>query len=205
MELYHIHRINEHGNYEVGQILHPGTAFNSMHESFLNLSSSFPATTKEINGKTINYMTRFDEYLGKVMESDNISPEELKKILLFARSYTLNSSINTREMILEEVRRESYPTLPSRYSCIWLTDDDSFFHWLQELKSGKKEICTVEVNGNLFLSADSLLPSISIPNDEMYKQAHKYWNPDPEYLKTATDREYLFEGELKIIKKFEWN
>ena len=140
MELYHIHRINAHGNYEVGQILHPGTAFNSMHESFLNLSSSFPATTKEINGKTINYMTRFDEYLGKVMESDNISPEELKKILLFARSYTLNSSINTREMILEEVRRESYPTLPSRYSCIWLTDDDSFFHWLQELKSGKKYV-----------------------------------------------------------------
>lgn len=203
MELYHIHRINKHDNYHEGRILYPGTAFNSMHETFLGMSSSIPAATKTINGKAIDFMARFDKYLEKKIERDNISPEELKEILWFARAYAANSSINTREMILEEVRRESYPTLPSRYKCIWLTDEEGIEFWIPEIikKDGKYEIYKVNADGNLFLSTNTLLPDCYLKNKAMYEQAHKYWNPNPEYLKTAKDKEYLFEGELKLIKK----
>ena len=31
--------------------------------------------------------------------------------------------------------------------------------------------------------------------------SHKYWNPDPSYLEHAKDKEYLIEGEVKLLKK----
>ena len=203
MELYHIHKLNEHDeSYEEGIILYPGSEFNKMHERSLENTTSYIASIREKNGISYRYRTPFTDYLEKKLKRKNTSDEEYNSMINFIQVYMYNSAIDFREMILEEVRREFYPTLPSRYSCIWLTDEECLEYWKKQLNvKDKYEIFKVEAIGNIFVSRDFLLPGIHLPHGSMYKLAHGYWNPSEENLRNVKDKEYLFEGELKLIKR----
>ena len=203
MKLYHIHLNSEYNDlFKEGATLHPGQDFNLLHQHFLMSSSSYLVKQKEIDNKTFNFYNCFDEYFGKKLRRKNITKVEFKRMAEFIKMYVHDSSMDFRELILEEIRREYYSNLPSRYKCMWLTDRDSISHWIETLRIKRGyQVFKVEVNGNIFTSADSLLPPINLPHGEIYDLSHKYWNPDSSYLEQAKDREYLVEGEVKLLEK----
>ena len=51
-----------------------------------------------------------------------------------------------------------------------------------------------------FVSTDSLLPQAHYYKDGMYEQAKHYWDPSLADLE-KDDREYLYEGELRLTKR----
>lgn len=113
-----------------------------------------------------------------------------------------NSNIDFRELILEEVRLRCFNDRPTRYKCMWLTDEESLPFWLDTLKNIKElKTYELEVDGNIFVSTNSLLPDGYITKDLIYSKALEYWNPKEEDLKDAKDKEYLFEGKVKVLKR----
>jgi len=192
MELYHIHSHNSYDDlYKVGNTITIGESYNSMTQKFMDSGA-----TKIFNPNINDYVDFQDE--AKKMFMYGLTPQEIYNNLC----YFLNDvRMNSREFILEQIRLTIDKELPSRYKCIWLTDEESLDFWKKSFKNRLDSIYKVEVDGNLFTSSESLLPNPTALHKEMYEQAYKYWQPDQEYLKNAKDKEYLFTGELKILKK----
>ena len=59
----------------------------------------------------------------------------------------------------------------------------------------------VEADGNIFVSTDKLLPCGYHKVRMIYEESFRYWNPSEEDLKDAKDKEYLFVGNLRILRR----
>jgi hypothetical protein len=204
MKLYHIHRNNNYDDlYYEGNTLVFGKTPNQMYSWFLSESSDYDERIEIEDDKTICY----HRDLADVLDIDVInkmSDEEKKNLVKKLHAYVQNTKINFREMILEEVRLKSFPTRPSRYTCMWLTDKDGIDEWYKKLhrpSDGEYKIFEVEADGNIFLSSSLLLPHTSFPHEKMYGCAYRYWNPDDRSLKVIESREYLLEGQARLVKR----
>ena len=192
MELYHIHSHNSYDDlYKVGNTITIGESYNSMTQELMDSGA-----TKKYNSYINDYVD-FQELFEYMCIKRDTAEIISKKLGCFLTDVRMNS----REFILEQIRLTIDKELPSRYKCIWLTDEESLGFWKKSFKNRLDSIYKVEVDGNLFTSSESLLPNPTALHKEMYEQAYKYWQPDQEYLKNAKDKEYLFTGELKILKK----
>ncbi len=202
MKLYHIHKPNKYDDlYVEGNSFEVGKKANSFYSEFLNRSSSYLHHVEEKDGKTINHRNNINELL-ELDEINNMTPEQKKELFYLIKGYVIDSQIDIREMILEEVRFRYFNDLPTRRSCMWLTDEESLEKWYKLLKYGDGySLYEVDVDGNLFISTNELLPQTHCSRDLMYKAAYDYWKPTKEDLKDAKDKEYLFEGEVKILRR----
>ena len=105
-----------------------------------------------------------------------------------------------REVYMEIARRLVDPSLPSRKNSIWLCDAKGIKHWSNVLDEETK-IYIVSGTGTLFKSSDAFIPDSFLNGHDMIEKAKKYWNPvftEPYHEEQA---EYLFQGEIKILKK----
>ena len=108
-----------------------------------------------------------------------------------------------REMTFEEIRRQQFSALPSRYTCIFLIPDDeeSVRFWWNDLRTqgeGKRRIYEVSATGIAHRASQTLLGQLETRSvEEWEKMAVGYWSNQPQ----ATDDEILFEGELRIIRE----
>ena len=202
-QLYHIHICNRMDElFKEGNTLVIGNEPNHFRQDFLNRSCTFVDHT-EIDEK--GHERNYHRNLGDVLNLEAFTKLPVNKqfeVLARLKEYVINSKIDFRELILEDVRKELYPYYPSRNTCIWLTDKDSLPYWEDMLKTKdrKHEIYEVDTNGKLFVSTDDLLPAGHLPHDMMYNKALQYWSPTSADLEKNT-REYLFEGELKLTKR----
>ena len=94
----------------------------------------------------------------------------------------------TRELIMEEVRREVAPLAPSRQRCLWAAADLTLArHWKNRL-GGDARILEIAVKGTVFHADANLLLGDSEPLSVTYDRARRYWRgesgdaPDPEVL-----------------------
>ena len=136
--------------------------------------------------------------------NESISQEELTKLANLVQHYLRYSPILLREYILESIRLREFPQYISRAHCLYLTDRDSLKFWKGELE--KYDIYKVEVTGNLFSSYECLLPQRNQSILTQEYQARCYWQEKlDDYLKfmehNINDREYLFQGNVKVLKK----
>ena len=203
-QLYHIHVSNSHDDqfYE-GNIIIVGKEFNNFRQDFLRRSATYlDRSEMGEDGKSHDYYRDLENVLS-LDKFKGLNVAQQLRVLEAVRAYVINSKLDFREIILEDVRKLLHPAYPSRYNCIWLTDKDSLPFWEQQLKADKRgaQIFEVEYDGNLFLSTNTLLPDSYIPRDIMYQEAKKYWEPSFEDLVKNDDREYLFTGELKLTKR----
>ena len=130
----------------------------------------------------------------------------LKQILVASKQVIMQTNICRREFALEQIRKEFYPSLPSRFNSIWLTDENNLNFWKNNLVENKSdysflELYQVDITGDLFKSSDYFIPKDKLTMLEMFEQAKKYWNPEFINDKTLIGTEYLFQGKLKIIRK----
>lgn len=152
-----------------------------------------------------------EQYLGTMLDKiirilgtgkrDSISTEVLIQVLEDARGFLSNSRIVKRELALEEIRKLYYPDRPSRKNCIWLCTERELSHWLDYITRGGK-VFQVLADGTFFAASDSLLPNGIKGYQDCLEASHAYWNPSQDIM-LADDLEYLFYGELEVVKQLD--
>ena len=181
--------------------------------SHFNHDLDIPAGVRTIQEEIVPLTKFIDEVLKginteeKILKLKELDDEEflrkgkyLYRVLKDSKNKIYGLSLKNREEALEEVRKEKYPNLPSRYHCIWVCDEKSLDFWLKKLNENST-IYKLLLNGELFKSSDSFLPEDGETKKKQKSEADKYWNPvfiNDDEEKTA---EYLFQGKVKILER----
>ncbi|MGH8280467.1 MAG: DUF2441 domain-containing protein [Gammaproteobacteria bacterium] len=105
-----------------------------------------------------------------------------------------------RELVLENVRRQMYPDLPSRSSCIWLIPEDerALRFWLDNMRGGHKKVFRVQASGELHRAPQQPVMGDTISLTEWRRRALDYWNGvDAE----SFDDELTLRGEVRVVEE----
>lgn len=107
----------------------------------------------------------------------------------------------TREVVLEEVRKELFIDKPSRQNCFWLieSDNDAIRYWLETLDKVTKKLFRVEATGKIHIADQTYLDLSADPLDGLKQRAIKYWKS--ESPKKQTFNECVFEGTIHVISE----
>jgi hypothetical protein len=102
----------------------------------------------------------------------------------------------TRELIMEEVRREVAPLAPSRQRCLYAGADlDLARHWKDRL-GGEGRILEIAVTGCIVEADPNLLLGDSEPLSVTYCRARRYWQGEKG---DAAEAEVLVSGWIKVV------
>lgn len=209
-EMYHYHAKNNSDDlWKKGNIIKIDKDFES------NLIRRWEnSSTYYINGKneyelvnSLDYNIdklnnpEFIDELRNLSEEDFIDcAKDLGRYFKTVNGILINYLCRDREYIMEMVRQKYYPNLPSRYNSIWLCDDKSKDFWNTRLRNNKV-LYNVSLSGNLFKSSDAFIPNYRLPLYVMEELSHNYWNPKFETEEQEMKAEYLFQGEVKVLKR----
>ncbi|MBR3490365.1 MAG: DUF2441 domain-containing protein [Bacilli bacterium] len=167
------------------------------------------------SGKVIKVDNSFQSRIGQALDSYSgivdlylkylENPSENEHLLVeFNRMIESGMFIFTaafqREVFMEIARRLVDPSLPSRKNSIWLCDANGLRHWCNVLDE-KTDRYIVSATGEVFKSSDAFIPDSFLNGHDMIEKSKKYWDPvftEPYHENQA---EYLFQGEIKILKK----
>lgn len=205
--MYHFHKSGRFDDvWKCGNTLHIDNNFQS---NFIKILDDF--NTNSVNGGS--FCSEVSDYFERDSSKDVLdrilgagqSRYELMNYLRQACNIIWEANIFKRELALEEVRKKSFSALPSRKHSVWVTDIDGLDFWEKVLKPVKNSpfhlsLFSVSLSGNLFKSNEELLPRDVHTFDECLKAAYGYWNPDFT-LVDPSKNEYLFQGEMKILKR----
>ena len=147
-----------------------------------------------------NFIIR--NYIESLKEND---PEKLWKACKVIRDTKADiGEIYQREVALEILRILKYPDLPSRKHSLFLCDEKSKRHWKDSLDLCNGiglDLFVVSVTGKLFKSSDVFIPCGYGSLDKTLEDSKKYWKPDFKTNVEDAQAEYLFQGNVKILKK----
>lgn len=174
-------------NYKVGDIIHFGDEPNGQEFNCLNLSFN-----KE--GQPLHKLG-FDNAKKGIFKNKN---------LIFDLSKALsNYDFIMREFALEEVRKQQFPHLPSRFRCMFLSEDtDTCLHNLQGFinrgAGTNLQAIKVRVNGEAHFVKDYGVGRLGLSFNEYKEEAIKYWSQDQH--STSATKEILFTGDVEIVE-----
>lgn len=194
MNHYHMNGVHD----ELWQVGNELTIDNSFTSNFCTILDSFSTKIDISNGDS----TSLDKIIKYYRDNKDKITFDVGMSLLEDSYRIINGIIIlNRERALEEYRKLYYPDLPSRLHSIWLSDKDSLDFWKMELNENSTlfELC---VSGNIFKSSDWFIPKDQLSVLEMYENAKYYWNPNFDSVQDEKRNEYLFQGNIKILKKY---
>jgi hypothetical protein len=121
-----------------------------------------------------------------------------KDQLTFLAGVLREAGMYIRELVFEEVRRESFPTRPSRRYAIWLSELRQIKPWLGWFSGyGKtRRIFEIEATGSFHSGSQRFLDSDIDSFSTYRKNAFEYWKG------TGTKNglvEILFVGQLEVV------
>ncbi|SEQ23943.1 Protein of unknown function [Virgibacillus subterraneus] len=103
----------------------------------------------------------------------------------------------TKEFVFEQTRLAMNSDLPSRWTGLWVTDEEHLPYWEHATNCDEYQIVKMELNGKL-LEADAYwIESEPDALSEIRKRAAYYWQGA---IFRPGKMEYLFEGEAKVIE-----
>ena len=145
--------------------------------------------------------------MDQINDDDNYETENNNWKDIF-KSVTRNSYfLNARyyEIFFEKIRKNEYPSLPSRQSCIYMCDVNNLEFWYSKfLKETGKEsllIYSFEADGIMHYADPEWLELGVKPNAHYEEIAKKYWKGEIHPDQTG-QKEILFNGTLRRIDKF---
>jgi len=174
-------------DYKVGEKIYFGESRNGQYNNCMNVSFN-------LNGEPLH---KFGfKHLKHGLFKD-------KKLILEMSKALNNYDFIMREFALEEVRKEKFSYLPSRFSCMFLSDDEevclhNFNDFLKKDKGNIFQAIKVKVNGEVHFVKDYGVNRLGLSFNEYKEEAVKYWSQD-QNSKSAT-KEILFKGEAEIIE-----
>ena len=197
-EMYHLHKNTVFNDiWTKGNEIIIDDNFNSYYSIIFNFFNT--------SVKTTDGLESFDQIIDSYLKEEQ-DKEMYIRMLKEARKIIVGMNVFKREMALEEIRKELYPSLPSRKHSIWLCDEKGIDFWKKELigeVSDELDLFKVSVSGNLFKSSDSFIPSNENDYGKNLKEAKNYWNPKFETEEEEKKAEYLFQGRVKILEKID--
>ncbi|WP_282156324.1 DUF2441 domain-containing protein [Cytobacillus gottheilii] len=107
-----------------------------------------------------------------------------------------------REIVLEEVRRESFPYLPSRYNCLWLLPNNfqAIEFWCKELEHPGK-LLKLNVKGNIHSVNQKHLTTGLFNLKQLREMAINYWE-GTKHGDNPAEEEILFTGEITVEAEY---
>lgn len=194
-EMYHFHKKNK-----FDKIWKPKNEIiidNSFNGDFLENIKKYTTAVMLDNNEKETFSYTIDRYL-----KANHDIEIYKEMLVNASNIIKQLNILKRELILEQIRQQYYPELPSRKHSIWLCDGKQVDYWNEILSEDNNiMLFKVLITGNLFKSSEAFMPQDISTYGENIREAEQYWNPKFETEDQENRAEYLFQGKLKILKK----
>lgn len=123
----------------------------------------------------------------------------------FLKNSLSHTSRAIREVVTEMIRLESFPLLPSRFECLYGTENlDDLIEWKELFESYNRiilQIVKLESTGPVFKGNASLLPDLEDSSFlEKIDQAKEYWSsPTDNHLS-----EVLIGGEITVTEIVEY-
>lgn len=103
----------------------------------------------------------------------------------------------TKELAIEQTRMQINRDLPSRWHCIWLSDEEHLPYWEKEVHNKSYQIVKLKLNGKLFAGDAHWVEKQPSPLAKVREYANHYWNGD---IFRPGKKEYLFEGVAEVIE-----
>ena len=174
-------------HYKVGDKIHFGNESNGQEYNCLNLSF-----TKE--GQPLHKLG-YDNAKKGIFKN--------KKLLIDMSKALSNYDFILREFAMEEVRRQQFPNLPSRFRCMFLSEDeDTCLHNLEGFinrGAGKNlQAIKVKVNGEAHFVKSFGISRLGLSFNDYMKEAFEYWNQDQN--SSSATKEILFVGDVEVIE-----
>lgn len=174
-------------NYKVGQVLEVGGQPNGQYHKCRN--QDFLSKEGIVMHEAAHIYAHHDKKKNKNFEL------EMAKALL-------EYDFIMRELALEEVRKEKFPHMPSRFSCMFLSETaEECLKNFEEFKKLKKGACLqaikVKVTGNAHFVRGGIGRE-GFSYNQYVLEAERYWREG-----VNTDRkvqEILFEGKVEVVE-----
>lgn len=111
-----------------------------------------------------------------------------------------------REMVFEEVRKEHFPTLPSRKKCLWVIPNEikRINYWWDRLPRDDNEervLLKLRLTGNIHKCNQSFITLDYASVLDKKELALNYWSGVPG--NSDIENEYLFEGTVTVEEIFD--
>ena len=194
---YHIHRLNngdgssnEHGKkWQIGNQLTFEDDYNGLWKRIVDFNGLENFSTDLQNHRILNY-------LGQII--DKIVPENEADRNFFTGSPLFQYLEFTRETVLERVRNQFFPHLPSRQKGIWLTDLENAQSWRTILgENCQVKVFKVRFTGVIHKADEAWITTDSLSLENYYKMAKGYW--EGRIKEGVPTYEYLGVGKLEIV------
>lgn len=104
-----------------------------------------------------------------------------------------------KEIIFEEVRKDKFPCLPSRYNCIWLCEEEKVDYWYIALRDQNSLIYKVKATGKSHIADEKWLINDIVPGNRIREYANSYWTGE---LSKKPELEILFSGNVEIVRRY---
>jgi hypothetical protein len=141
-------------------------------------------------------------------DSDLINSYLTKSQIYRELAYEMNENLIQylkwiREEVFENYRKQKFPNLPSRKTCLWLCEKKDINEWWKILyPNNSKKIIEINFNSEqkIHCGNGSLIISETLNIHDYMKLAEKYWNGE---ISENCEIETLFEGDFEVINEFE--
>ncbi len=166
-------------------------SFDKTHKNrlyYFFLDNNFKSNSNKSLNQIINH-------LDSTIENEDLS---------FLKDSLSHTSRAVREVITEMIRLEYFPTLPSRFECLYGSDNlKGMLEWKKLFESYNRDIIQIvkiETTGPIFKGNADLLPSLENSSFlEKIEQSKNYWNSPAENYLT----EVLIGGEIIVTEIIE--
>lgn len=101
-----------------------------------------------------------------------------------------------KEYVIEQTRLNVNTELPSRWNCIWLTDEKHIEYWREYYQHLEYKLVKMKVTGKIFRADAHWIEIQPIPFEEVKERANYYWRGD---IFRPGKMEIMFEGIAEVI------
>lgn len=209
---FHIQRLNGiRKEWFEGEIIN--TNENNLNNFYADLIEStgqfYNYNERELD--LINYSNSVYKNLNRLETFENYEKENLLLYSKIEQYKMLTSDLHenllqylkwTREEIFENIRKSNFNNLPSRKTCIWLTEIENIPKWWKMFKnSTSKKILEIEIepNSKLHYADGFLIKTETLKINQYEELAMSYWSGK---IENNVENEILFEGTFKVIGEF---
>lgn len=114
-----------------------------------------------------------------------------------------HTRVALRELALEKVRQEEYPTYPSRMSCLYVSESiEESEKWAEIFGSWGRptySIVKLRVAGKVFAGDANNCFDATLDENENLLLAERYWKNLPNLQNEPTIKEMLVNGDIEVI------
>ena len=145
-------------------------------------------------------------YLGtgeKNAETARIFSYDTIAVVRLLRDIIGNYTRYVRETIFEEVRREFFPSYPSRQKGMWVISDEKYVpYWYKTLGMNRDSVIfELELTGKIHEANHASIRLTTNSINFVRKQAFKYWIGDDIIVNKEIGYECIFEGFVKATSE----